>query len=284
MTPIFEYIDYRKFLSQYYEEKKSQTGYFSYRYFSQKAGINSPSFLKHVIDGKRNLTRPVAQKFCTALKLTTKESTYFRNLVLFNQAKTSEEKQEYYAVLRSLAGSVKESVLTPDQFDYFSKWYVPVVREMICLRDFGDDFKAIAAAIKPKILPSEAKAAVELLLRLKLVSRQKDGTYRQTSAAVTADSSVISLAVRSFTKTMFDHAKEAIDTVERKERHISGLTMGVSAATYAVLAAEIESFKDRLKMIVNRDQDGNRIYQMNIALFPVSDELDKGESSKGSIQ
>ncbi|MBN1578935.1 MAG: TIGR02147 family protein [Chitinispirillaceae bacterium] len=273
MKPIFDFIDYRKFLAAYYESKKETSHFFSYRYFSRKLGINSPSFLKHVIDGKRNLTTKMIDRFSHALDLSVKESRYFRNLVLFNQAKTAGEKQEHYAVLRSVIGMVKETVLGADQYDYFSTWYTPVIREMICLRDFNNDYRAIAATLKPPILPSEAKAAVALLLRLKLVERQAEGKYRQTSSAITADSAVTSLAVRSFTRVMFDHAKVAPDTVGKTERHVSGLTMGISQEAYDVIAAEIESFKDRVKLIVNRDQGGSRIYQLNIGMFPVSEDL-----------
>ena len=94
MQPIYEFIDYRKFLAAFYEHKKANSSYFSYRYFSQKIGINSPSFLKHVIDGKRNLTTQMIERFCTALDLSAREARYFRNLVLFNQAKTSGEKAD----------------------------------------------------------------------------------------------------------------------------------------------------------------------------------------------
>ena len=283
MQSIFEFIDYRKYLDIYYKEQKEKTHFFSYRYFSQRAEIASPSFLKHVIDGKRNLTRPVIEKFSVALKLTPKEATYFRNLVLFNQAKTSAEKQEYYAVLRSMAGGVKEAVLNADQFDYFSSWYTPIVRELVTLHNFKNDYKRLAVSVSPAILPSEAKAAIKLLLRLNLIEQKEDGSFRQTNSAVVADSTVTSLAVRSFTKSMIERSKDALATVDRSERHISGLTMGVSHATFEVIAAEIDAFKDRLKIIVNQDQEGSRVYQLNISLFPVSENLPVGDKGNGAM-
>jgi len=276
MDPIFEFIDYRKFLAAWYENKKTSFKHFSYRYFSQKLGINSPSFLKSVIDGKRNLTARMAERFSKVIGLSAKETRYFRNLVLFNQAKTPGEKQEYYAVLRSMAGMVRETTLSVDQYDYFSNWYTPVIRELICLHDFSDDYGKIASAVNPKILPRQAKTAVGLLVRLGLVERMDNGTYRQTNGAITADSSVTSLAVRSFTRTIFDMSKAAIDTFDKKERHMSGLTMGISAEAYDVIAAEIEALKDRVKVIVNRDNNANRVYQMGLSLSPVSETLSDG--------
>ncbi len=273
MKPIFEYIDYRKFLADYYHTKKENSRFFSYRYFSQKTGLNSPSFLKAVIDGKRNLTRQMAERFCKALNLSLKETMYFCNLVLFNQAKTSSEKQEHYMVLRSMVGLVKESVLNADQYDYFANWYTSVIRELICLYDFKQDYQLLADMVKPAISQSEAKSAVNLLLKLKLVETGSNGIYQQTAKAIVADSSIQSIGTRSFMRAMIEHSKSALDTFDRNERHISGITMGISPEAYDVLAAEIEAFKDRIKVIVNNDSGSNRIYQMNIALFPTSDQI-----------
>jgi uncharacterized protein (TIGR02147 family) len=270
MQSIFEYIDYRKYLAAYYSEKKISSRCFSYRYFASKAGLHSPSFLKHVIDGKRNLTRSMIEKFCLGLELSAKETTYFRHLVLFNQATTSDEKQEHYAVLRSMAGSVKESTLNTDQFDYFANWFTPVIRELICQHDFKDDFKKIAGIVLPPILPSEAKFAVKLLLKLKLVRRKPEGGYVQTNSAVVADNSVTSMAVRAFTKAMIEHSKSAVDNIDRRLRHVSGVTMGITPETYEVLSAEIEAFKDRVKFIVNQDKGSGLVYQLNISLFPMT--------------
>lgn len=283
MRSIFEFIDYRKYLAAYYAEKKKASRRFSYRYFAQKAEIHSPSFLKHVIDGERNLTRPMIENFCTGLELTAKEANYFRSLVLFNQAKTSIEKQEHYANLRNMFGAVRESVLDTDQFDFFSNWYTPVLRELLCLHDFKDDFTKIASMLIPPILPSEAKSATKLLLRLNLLQRTADGTYRQIESAVVADSAVMSLAMRSFTKAMLDHAKNAVEAIDWHIRHISGITIGISPATYEVLAAEIEAFKDRVKLITSRDDTSCIIYQMNISLFPVSQNTKTVEEKKEDL-
>ncbi len=281
MKALFEFIDYRKFLQHYYNEQKENSRHFSYRYFAQKTGINSPSFLKHVIDGKRNLTSPAIEKFCKALKLTQKEAIYFRHLVLFNQAKTSHEKQEHYAVLRSMAGGIKESVLKTSQFDYFDKWYAVIIRELVCLHNFKNNYKKMAKSLSPAITTTEARKTVELLLKLKLIKKNRDGTYTQTNQAIAVDDTITSMAVRSFAENMLDLAKGALHNFKKSERHISGLTMGVSKETYDVLAAEVEAFKDRVKAIVNRDEQSSRVYQLNISLFPASVDIDALDSSKG---
>lgn len=279
MKELYNFIDYRRFLAWYYREQKRNTRHFSYRYFADKAGINSSSFLKHVIEGRRNLTPATANKFCTALQLTPKEANYFRHLVLFNQAKTAVEKQEHYAVLRSMAGGVKEKVLKADMFDYYDKWYTSIIRELVCLKDFQDDFAVLGKAVKPPVSSSEASKSVALLLRLGLIRKLPGGGYEQTDTALVANDKVLSLALRSFTAWMARYTEQAMEVYERGERHISGITLGASHATYELLVAEIEAFKDRVKSIVNQDTHCCRVYQLNLGLFPMSadlcDQIDK---------
>ncbi|MCX7726905.1 MAG: TIGR02147 family protein [Chitinispirillaceae bacterium] len=270
---VLEYIDYRKFLADYYNYKKKTSRYFSYRYFSNKIGLNSPSFLKQVIEGKRNLTPQMIERFCSALNFNQKESRYFRSLVLFNQAKTIGEKQEYYTLLKTFIENVQEAVLCPDQYDYFSTWYLPVIRELVCAYNFKDNYEAIAKMLIPEIQPSEVKKAIELLVKLKLIERSPDGGYCQTHSAVTVESNITSFAIRAFTRKMIELSGEALESFEKNERNISGITMGISNEAYHLILSELEAFKDRIKIIVNRDKKTERVYQLNISFFPLSKSL-----------
>jgi uncharacterized protein (TIGR02147 family) len=276
MNPIFSYIDYRSYLRDYYEEMKKNSRFFSYRYFSKKAGINSPNFLKQIIESKRNLTTITIDKFVTGLKLGEKEGKFFRHLVLFNQAKSAGEKQEHYAVMLSMMHFIKEQRLTALQHEYYNYWFVPVVREMVALYDFRDDYKTLAAAVTPAISVREARFAVKLLKDLNLIELLPDGSYRQTETAIVSDSGVGRMAVRSFNREMLRKAETAIDTTPVEERQIYGVTIGISKACYDVLAAEMAAFRDRVVAITNSDKGSNRVYQMHLQLFPLSRELDTG--------
>jgi len=273
MKEVFKYIDFRRYLADYYIEKKRDTRHFSYRYFARRAGIKSPVFLKQVIDGKRNLTREMIEKFLTALDLKKKESIYFKNLVLFNQAKISHEKQEAYSVMLSMLDYVEERQIAGGQYAYFEKWYNSVIRELVCLRDFHDDFDLIARTVMPRITAIEAKKSVQLLERLKLIVRQADGKYRQADPAIISNDDMVLLARRSFNGEMLLLARNANETLPREERNISGITMGISKACYDVLLAEMAAFKERVKSIVNQDEKSSRVYQLGIQLFPLSDEI-----------
>ena len=121
-------------------------------------------------------------------------------------------------------------------------------------------------------------------MKLKMVAQRGDGSFRMVSPAMVMDNSVTSLAVRSFTRTMLDRSKEALDTIDKKTRHISGITMGISPETYDVLTSEIEAFKNRVKLIVNNDTKSSKIYQMILSLFPISEDVRSIDAEKGKRQ
>ncbi len=79
---IFDYTDYRVFLSDYYNFQKKQSKAFSYRYFAQKVNLKSSGYYKELVDGKRNLSRTLMVKFFKALKLNKKESEYSKQLTI----------------------------------------------------------------------------------------------------------------------------------------------------------------------------------------------------------
>ena len=273
MRSIFEYIDYRRFLNDYYAYKKRTSHAFSYRYFSAKAGFASPVFLKLVVEGKRNLSRASIEKFCSALQLTKKECMYFKNLVLFDQAKTADEKQEHYAVLRSIENAVSEKSLEADQYDYFGNWYNVVIRELITLYNFRDNYQVLGHSVCPPVTAREAERSVELLKRLHLIKKRSDGTYEQTDSAITTNGDIGLMAVRQFNREMVQLAVKSIDSLSREKRNISGVTIGVSPAMYEIICSEIMAFKDRVVSLVHRDEESSSVYQLNVQFFPVSENM-----------
>ncbi len=283
MKPIFSYIDYRWYLKEYYEEQKANSRCFSYRYFSMKAGINSPSFLKQVIESKRNLTPLTINKFIIALKHTEKEAAYFRHLVLFNQAKSATEKQEHYVIMLSMMHTVKELKLNALQHEYYNHWFVPIVRELVCLYNFRDDFKKIAEMVIPSIQPGDARYAVKLLNKLGMIEQMSDGSYRQTDTAIMSDSSIDRMAVRSFNREMIKKAESSLDTISVDHRQIYGMTIGISKECYDVLTAEMQAFRDRVVTIVNNDMRSDCVYQLNLQLFPLSKHIDNGKNIEETI-
>ena len=82
---IFIYLEYRKYLEDFYNLTKKLNPKFSFRVFSDAAGVKAPNFLQLLIQGKRNLKQATIPRVAQALELNGEESEYFRLLVRFDR-------------------------------------------------------------------------------------------------------------------------------------------------------------------------------------------------------
>ncbi|HEX5657376.1 MAG TPA: TIGR02147 family protein, partial [Polyangiales bacterium] len=89
---VFEFDDYRAFLRAHYAHKKASGRSFSLRVFSRLAGLTSSNYLKLVMDGDRNLTPEMAERFAAACGLKGDAASFFCELVGFNQARNAAER------------------------------------------------------------------------------------------------------------------------------------------------------------------------------------------------
>ncbi len=112
---VYDYLDYRTFLKDWYESAKRLTYGFSLRIFSQHAGFGSSNILKLVMDGDRNLTLKSLRKFIRGLRLEDDEAEYFRHLVFLNQAESPDEIKEHYLELMAIRNVHRLQTLSLDQ-------------------------------------------------------------------------------------------------------------------------------------------------------------------------
>jgi len=135
---------------------------------------------------------------------------------------------------------------------------------------FKDDFRWLAKNVFPPITPRQAKQSVQLLEKLGLIQRQKNGTFKLTSKSITTGSEIVSLAVHNFHKEAADLAKNALERVPLDKRNITGLTLGISGKTYLKLCEEIRQFRSKIVRIAEQDEEADRTYQLTFHLFPIT--------------
>jgi uncharacterized protein (TIGR02147 family) len=270
MNTIFEYLDYRQYLKDYYFEKK-KISRFSYREFSRMAGFASPVFIKLVIERKSNLRNSSIGKLSHAMGLLKPEKFFFENLVLFDQAKNIDQKMKYLEKLKKSTSIFKSYTLTDEHFEYFSQWYHAVVRELLNLTKFDGDFAALAAMIHPCVKISEVEESVRLLRKLGLVEEDESGSLRVTRQFVsTSGVSMQGLAVKNVQRKMAQLAAAAIDIVPPDQRDISGVSIGISPEGFRKTAEELARCRERLLEIAAQDTQSSRVYRVNLHLFPLS--------------
>lgn len=266
---VHEYLDYRAYLRDFYAAKKAESKSFSYRSFARKAGVSSPNYLKLVIDGRRNLSARMAERFAKACGLDQENARYFVCLVSFSQAPTSAEKAKEYAKLTSFRSYRRAHKLDLAHAAYYGDWYMPVIRELAAFRDFREDPAWIAEQLLPAITRTQAARALETLMALGLLVRDEQGKLVQADAMVSTGPETTGLHIAAFHRAMTSRALESIDLVSKEERDISSLTLGLSRGGLVAFKQRLQRFRREL-LELSALEDAEQVVQLNFQLFPLS--------------
>ena len=278
MKRVMEYQNFRIYMRDFYTERKLASG-FTWRDFAKLAGYSSPVFLKLVCDDKANLSEVGIERVANAMGLTGADLQYFRALVNFNQEKDSAKKKEIFKELRAIAKENEMALVGEDQYDYYESWINPVLRELV--PQVPDATPAqMADMLAFDTQAAEVKKALKLLQKVGLLNKDAEGRYEQSSKAITTGNiEVASLSVREMHRQMGELAVRSLDEVPVNERDISGLTIGVSEDAYYRITKEIEDFRRRVASIVMQDTVEDRVYRLNVQMFPLTKKFKKGEKN-----
>jgi uncharacterized protein (TIGR02147 family) len=273
LKPLTHYTDFRAYLNDWINERKSLGLPGSNRWFAMKMGINSTSWLTSLLKGVKGLSKATSNKLSEILKHSPIEARYFETLVSFNQARSIEDRNKYYRELSALQKIKRISTVRPNQYDFYSAWYHSAVRSLIGIYTFTSSEKEherLASLVSPPITASQARKSLKLLEELGFVKRNRDGVYELTSSAISSGENTRSLGIANFQQETMRLAQEAMDRFRLNERYIGTSTVGISAKAFDRIKQLLIDTGDRIAEIANADADADRVYQVNLQAFPMS--------------
>lgn len=275
---IFEYLDYREFLKDYYNRKKEANPAFSLRVFSDRIGFKAKDFISRVMNGDKNLSNQSISKVATGLRLGKHETDFFIALVKFNQSETAEDRnaafEEMQSVIKVARFSEKQHLLGHSQYMVYSHWRHLTIRSLIGMFGFEGDYDALAKQVHPRITADEAKKSVKLLEECQLIKKDETGNYVLTESAITTGDRTSRLALRGFHQHCLKLAADSIDRDPPGSRHVSGLTLGISQEGYERIVERINAFRKEIALIAEEDASADKVFQLQFALFPVGGKND----------
>lgn len=273
---VFDYLDYRTFLREFYQFSKRAKRGFSYRKLALKARMD-PGYFTHVLKGERTLNLIMAGRLAVAMGLNTEEKDFFETLVLYGQAKSPAERNPFHdKILRMRAAKVH--TLEQGQLEYFRTWYYAAIRELLNFFPFLGDFGKLAARLQPPIKPAEAKRALAFLERSGMVEKGADGAFRLAHSLVSSGERILPEAVNTLHRSMAELAIRAIDGMDPMERDFSSLTLSMSEQGMDVVKAKLRKFRKEVMELADQEKAVDRVYQMNFQVFPLSS---RSEGSEG---
>lgn len=268
MLNIFEYLSYSSYMKDYYEARKRQNSFYSYRYMGKLLGMD-PGFLVKVTQGKVSLPERAIAAVAKLCKLGETEAKYFEALVHYGRAKTPAEIKTHFEKLISLRG-LESRPLEISQYVYYQKWHHSAIRSLLTFYDFRGDFAALAARIHPTITAADAEESVRLLEELGILVRNKDGRYEVVGPPLTTGEKWRGAAVREFQLESLRLAQKSLVDDPKEIRDISTVTVAVRFSDLEEIRSRIRELRQSIMHMMNDSGDPDCVYQINFQVIPLT--------------
>jgi uncharacterized protein (TIGR02147 family) len=261
---VFQYLEYRAYLTDYVEGRQKENLHFSKRAFSQKY-FGSTGILYEVIQGRRDLGPKLRVRCAAALGLNDKENEYFDLLVQHNQAKHDLERNFLFEKLSRFRNS-KPWVVRENQHKYYGKWYYAVVFSYLGLDKRKATPKEIAAEITPALTEGQVAEAIDMLMELELVKKSDRG-YALTRNHLVSGGFTGEVALdynRQIQKLTSDLAHEDM----MRFKAFSTQVTTVSNESLKAIRKKFVAFQQEMQDIVAKDKGTDKVCTVVFQIIP----------------
>jgi len=197
MPDIFQYSDYRKFLHDWFQEKKKSNPSVSYRMIARQVGYKSPGYLQMIIGNKIGMSVAMGLKFASFMNFKKRETDYFQCMILFGEAKTHKEKLLHFQKLLSFK-EASIDIIDANHLQYFEKWYHSAIRALLEFFPFKNKYSELARLLIPPVSADEVQSSIKLLKELDMVQEDTDGYLHPANALVSSGYEASGFIVNNF--------------------------------------------------------------------------------------
>lgn len=264
---VFNYMDVRQFLQDFYNEQKQSDKKFSYAIWASDLGFSNKTLLRLILQGKRQITAKSCEQFISSLKLDTKEAEYFETLIDFNQAPTAAARQTAGSRLIQIQRKnyIREQV--PIDPSVLQDVYGPVLLVAISSAEFALSKEDIA-----KIFPlsmERIESLLDILLKNQLIEEKK-GFYTALQSTFKIADHFGHQALRNFYTHWIRESVNAID-LPPETRRFRSLQLALTPQEFEEVTKTWNEYVTSLLSQVEKNTlTDRRVYMMNTALFPVT--------------
>jgi len=272
LPDIKQYLDYRLFLSDYYQFRKQRQSFFSYQMFAEKLGVD-PSNLAKACLQQRHIPCEAIASLSEVCGFNDSEYRYLKILHEFSRCRNPKKTQELFEQLMSLQ-SPRSLILEASQYSFYSRWYNPALFTLLGVRPFCGTYVELAGLLIPRITAKEAEESIELLQQLGLIAQAPDGTWNLTHRNLTTGDKWTTFAVQKFQKAAIQLGLDSVDRFPKELRDISTLTLTLSPKDLEEIRGLAKEFRRQVIRIADRSQDATRVYHCNMQVFPLTQILE----------
>jgi uncharacterized protein (TIGR02147 family) len=284
------YTDYRLFLHDYFEyrrfESRHQLRPFSYSDFSAAADIRSPNYLKLIINGERNMSPDMTRKFGRALKFEKNEQTEFETLVEFNQAKDPLVRNTCLKKLSEIRAqrALDAGDIDAEAWEKVPGWLSWVIYALIDQENISFSIDHLKRVLRQRSSEKDIQDAISRLVEAGDIRIENNIPFK-TGKVISNSDKIPTTLVRKLQAELVYLGLESLYRDSPTEREISGFTTAMTEEEFNWVRHELRKIRKELqaKLMMAREKGpGKKVYQVNIQLFPLTNESSVAEEKSES--
>jgi uncharacterized protein (TIGR02147 family) len=280
---LADYTDFRQYLKDVYEFRREteSTGLRAYSYsaFSAAADIRSPNYLKLIIEGRRNLSDDMISRFARALRLNKLETEEFRVLVHYGQATEPIQRNQFLKELADLRAerAFASGAISEQAWEKIPGWMGWVIFAMTDQAGVQFDPEELYKLIRAKTSPDDVKGALRKLMQEGHLVGESASQMAKGRDLIESPQDLPVAMIRKLQAELIYLGIESLFRDSPKEREFGAMTMAMTQEEFDHVRFELRQLRKRLQkdlMVRRQSSKGDRVYQLNIQLFPVTDPAD----------
>ncbi len=267
---IFEFIDFRKFLTAWREYEKKNNPGVTFEYLSAKLGQKNRVYFSDLEKGRRSVGPEVLDRLIKLMDLSGDEAKYFRAIVGYGQPATCEEKEFWFEQAVQLNNTPKKLV-DKKTFDFYKKWYHTTLRAYLETCDFKNEYAEASRKLYGRVSPKEVQEAIKNLLALGLVAPDGNAYIKPTDKVLTTGNVVKDELLRRYQLANHDVLRTILEKDEPGTHDSTQLTVSVSRQGIERIVKRIKQLRSEIISIAHKDEHkADRVYKIAIHAYPES--------------
>ena len=150
---------------------------------------------------------------------------------------------------------------------HLGDWWHSIVRQLSAWQSFRADPDWIGARLRPQVCPKRIEEFMQQAVLCGAATVDADGQWECAGVPLLSGESGESRRLLvSLHRTMLQLAAQSMDAFPRSERYLIGRSFSIPRASIPGVAAQI----DELALSLSDREEGDAIYHLQVALFPVA--------------
>jgi uncharacterized protein (TIGR02147 family) len=269
MKPIFEYLDYRIYLKEAFDESKSANPFFSYRMLAEALGLDTSNLFR-ILHQDAHLPARCQPQALAFLGLSGRSAEYYTLLIAYARERGANAKKEILDKALSLRDVSRRQLEEEQLASYFGNWWAVAIRSLLEVTEGCSVPAELSRRLVPSVSESEVDGALKVLEKLGLVKKASSGRLVLAEAHVTAGGKVQTKVLRQFQRQILNLASESLERFPREERDVSTLTLAVDALAFSEIREILRECRRQIQKCVEDAKKPDRVMQLSMAFFPIA--------------